>query len=526
MKYKPTIGLEIHVELKTKTKMFCDSLNDPDEKKPNTNVCPVCMGHPGTLPVINKEAVKKVLMVGKALNGKLAKHSQFDRKNYFYPDIPKGYQISQYKYPLVEGGWLEIRSTKHDLPDGKAGIRNNIEIQNSNSKTKKIEITRIHLEEDTGGSQHLGGHSLVDYNRAGIPLMELVTEPCIESGEDARKFAEELRLVLRYLGVSDADMEKGQMRIEANISIAKINILKEGATKPDVEEDRKPQIDLELLGTKVEIKNLNSFRAVERAINYEIKRQEEVLEKKEKVIQETRGWDENKGETFSQRVKEDSHDYRYFPEPDLPSLLITDDWLLNTQLPELPQQKRDRLKREYEIKSEAIEIFINDREFADYFEQVASEIADQSKGKSGSSKEFLQLAVNYLTSDLQSLIKEKNVEFKDIKITPENFAELVLMAGNKEITSRVAKDVLRIMSEKGEDPSQIVEREGLKQNNDESSIHDVVDKIIKDNPSEIEKYKKGKESVMQFLVGQGMKETKGSVNPAILTKVLKEKLKK
>jgi aspartyl-tRNA(Asn)/glutamyl-tRNA(Gln) amidotransferase subunit B len=278
MKYTPVIGLEIHVELGTKSKMFCSCKNDAEEKNPNTNVCPVCMGHPGTLPVINEEAVKRVIKTGLALSSKISETSKFDRKNYFYPDLPKGYQISQYDQPLCQGGYLELMG-------------------------RKIKITRVHLEEDTGRLIHPVGadHSLVDYNRVGVPLMELVTEPDITSAEEAWKFAQELQLLLRYLGVSTADMEKGQMRVEANISLGI------GGK----------------LGTKVEIKNLNSFRAVERGIDYEIKRQAEVLDSGEKVIQETRGWNDNAGETVSQRIKEEAHDYRYFPEPDLPSLLIS-----------------------------------------------------------------------------------------------------------------------------------------------------------------------------------------------------------
>ena len=334
MKYKPTIGLEIHVELKTKTKMFCASRNDPDEKRPNVNICPICMGHPGTLPVINQEAVRYTLMCGKAINGKLAEHSQFDRKNYFYPDLPKGYQISQYKFPLVEGGELN-----------------------------GVNITRIHLEEDTGRLIHAKDEtsSLVDFNRAGVPLMELVTEPDISSGEQARKFAEELQLILRYLDISDADMEKGQMRVEVNISLA---------VKP-------PSGGLTAkLGTKVEIKNLNSFRSVERSVNYEIERQTALLETGEKIVHETRGWDEDKQKTFSQREKEMAHDYRYFSEPDLPPLKISE-LNFDLTLPELPSEKRKRFKEKYGLKEEQIEIFIRDFTMGRFFESVANNLEKQ-----------------------------------------------------------------------------------------------------------------------------------------------------
>ena len=301
MEYEPTIGLEIHAELKTKTKMFCDSLNDPDEKHPNLNVCEICMAFPGTLPVINEEAVKKVILTGLALNCRIAKQTNFDRKNYFYPDLPKGYQISQYKDPLCAEGLLEITE-------------------------KKVRITRIHLEEDTGRLQHdaKGDHSLVNYNRAGVPLMEMVTEPDLTTGEEVGKFAEKFRLLLRYLGVSDADMEKGQMRVEVNISVKK-----KGAKE---------------YGTKVEIKNINSINAAARAVDYETKRQTEVLERSEKVVQETRGWDDVKQITFSQRLKETAHDYRYFPEPDLPGLNLTEEYIesIKSLMPELPEQRRKR----------------------------------------------------------------------------------------------------------------------------------------------------------------------------------------
>jgi len=465
MDYKPTIGLEIHVELKTKTKMFCNCLNDPEEKHPNINVCPICMAHPGTLPVINKQAIKSVLAVGKALGGKIAEYSQFDRKNYFYPDLPKGYQISQYKYPLIEGG--ELNSVK---------------------------ITRIHLEEDTGRLIHEKNKSFVDFNRAGVPLMELVTEPVIGSGKEAKNFCEEFQLILRYLDVSNANMEKGEMRCEVNISLSQISNLKS-----------------QILGTKVEIKNLNSFKAVEKSIDFEIKRQTEILKKGGKIIQETRGWDENKELTFSQREKEESHDYRYFPEPDLPVLKISNLKYQISNLPELPNKKRARFKEQYGLKDEQIEILISDKQAADYFEEVISELEN---------KKYTQLAVNYLLTDLQSLMKEKMLSFGEILITPENFAELIQLIGENQITSRTGKDVLRIMIEKGKDPSLIIEEGGLGQINDESAINNIVKQIIEENPLVIEDYKKGKETALQFLVGQGMKKTKGSINPEILKKSL------
>src|SRR3989344_3359277 len=315
MSYQPAIGLEIHVELKTKSKMFCSCLNDPDEKQPNVNICPVCTAQPGTLPVINEEALRKVIKTGLALNCQISKHSQFDRKNYFYPDLPKGYQISQLYRPLCKNGYLEIGG-------------------------KKVRIREIHLEEDTGKLIHPEGadYSLVDFNRAGIPLMELVTEPDLASAQEARAFAQELHLIMHYLDVSDADMEKGQMRVEVNISLS-------SGSK---------------LGTKVEIKNLNSFRSVERGVNFEIERQEKLLRAGKKVIQETRGWHDVKEITFSQRAKEEAHDYRYFPEPDLPPLhlakILVDG--IRAEMPELPQKRRARLRREYGIEENNVEILI------------------------------------------------------------------------------------------------------------------------------------------------------------------------
>ncbi|HAQ05281.1 TPA: Asp-tRNA(Asn)/Glu-tRNA(Gln) amidotransferase subunit GatB [Candidatus Azambacteria bacterium] len=512
MKYEPTIGLEIHVELKTKTKMFCASLNDPDEKRPNVNVCPVCMGHPGTLPVINQEAVRYVLMCGKALNGKLADYSQFDRKNYFYPDLPKGYQISQYKFPLVEGGELEVK------------------IKNQKSK---IKITRIHLEEDTGRLIHAkdGTSSLVDFNRAGVPLMELVTEPCINSGEQAKKFAEELQLVLRYLEISDADMEKGQMRVEVNISLAEKdsdetnqNFSRFTLPRSAVGSDASQNFDLSRLnaiaklGTKVEIKNLNSFRSVDRAVEYEIKRQTAVLEAGEKVIHETRGWDEDKQKTFSQREKEMAHDYRYFPEPDLPPLKISE-LNFDLSLPELPEEKRKRFKEKYRLKDEAVEVFVRDISLGKFFEAVCKHLA--VKPPSGG---LTATAANYITSDLSGLMINGGISVDNLKINPEMFAKLVAMADKGEISSRAAKDVLKIIFEDGGDPEKIVKEKGLAQTSDDSFIKNIVEEVVKNNPAVVEEYKNGKENALQFLVGQGMKLSKGKTNPGVLQKLLKERL--
>ncbi|MFZ2038551.1 MAG: Asp-tRNA(Asn)/Glu-tRNA(Gln) amidotransferase subunit GatB [Minisyncoccia bacterium] len=468
--YKTTIGLEIHAELKTKTKMFCDCINNPDEEKPNVNICPICMGHPGTLPVLNKAAIKNVLKIGLAVGGKIADFTEWDRKNYFYPDIPKGYQISQYKYPLVTGGQIN-----------------------------SVDLTRIHLEEDTASSSHDAGEfSLVDFNRAGVPLMELVTEPVIHSAEEASAFAKELQLILRYLGIAEANMEKGEMRVEANISVS---------TDPKV------------FGTKVEVKNLNSFKAVEKAIAFEAKRHIDVLEDGGKIVQETRGWDETKQVTFSQRLKESSHDYRYFPDPDIPKLKISElpefsVSELQKEIPELPKLKRERYANAFGLKGEDIEIYVNDRELGNYFEEVEKIL--------GADKNLVKIASNYIVSDLVSL--SRNPNFK--RPLAKSFANLIKMIAGGDLSSRGAKDTLAIMVVSDGEPDMIAKDKGLIQKSDSEDILPVVQKIIVDNPKAIEDYKAGKESIVMFLVGQGMKAMKGAGNPEVLKKIILEELKK
>lgn len=483
IKYYPTIGLEIHAELRTNTKMFCNSKNDPDEKRPNVNICPVCMAHPGTLPVINKEAVKHVLKVGYAIGGKIADFTEFDRKNYFYPDIPKGYQISQYKYPLVSGGTIN-----------------------------SIEVTRIHLEEDTAKSYHRenDSNSYIDFNRAGVPLMELVTEPVIHSAKEAGDFARELQTLLRYLGASEANMEKGEMRVEANISVS-----------PDPKK----------FGTKVEVKNLNSFKAVEKAIEFELARHTKLLEesKGEEIIQETRGWDEFKQVTFSQRKKESSHDYRYFPDPDLPKLWISkvkEFENLKDTLPELPKTKRERFLTEYGLRNEAVELFINETALADFFEKTVAGVKD--------AKELVVLAANYITSDIVALIKKVGLENtdelneiseKNIRVSPESYLALMEMIVKGELSSRGAKDTLAKMYELGGgDAKKIAEELGAIQKSDAGELKKIVAEVLAENPKMVEDYKAGKVAVLQFLMGQAMKKSKGSGNPKVLTDILKELL--
>ncbi len=461
--YYPTIGLEVHAELKTNTKMFCRCKNDPDEEKPNSNVCPVCMGHPGTLPTINKEAVKHVLRMGVAVGGTIADFTEFDRKNYFYPDIPKGYQISQYKYPLISGGELS-----------------------------GVALTRIHLEEDTATSKHdEGDYSLVDFNRSSVPLMELVTEPVIHDAETAGKFAKELQLLLRYLWAGDANMEKGEMRVEANISISE---------------------DPKVFGTKVEVKNLNSFKAVEKAIAYEIERHRLLLENGEKISQETRGWDENTGKTFSQRKKEDSHDYRYFPDPDLPKLKLreVEEFLpeqIKATLPELPREKRQRYMKDFSIKQDDVELLVLNPHLASFFEKAVVKKTDA------------QLIVNYLLSDVVAIQKTKgDVSFG--LLLPEHIRDIAEMIGENILSSRGAKDLIALLYSGGGVAKAVAEAKGLIQKNDPEALKAVLAEIINLNPKVVEEYKAGKVASIQFLVGQGMKATKGSANPKMLQDIL------
>ena len=512
MKYEPVIGLEIHAELKTRTKMFCYSKNDPDEKHPNMNICPICMGHPGTLPYINKEAVKKVIQVGLALHGEIPEYSQFDRKNYFYPDLPKGYQISQYEHPLVKGGYL-------DLP--KSG--------------RRIAVRRVHLEEDTGRLIHdqKTGASLVDFNRAGVPLMELVTEPDLSSSEEVREFGEELQKILQYLGASDANMEKGQMRVEVNISLIHTNtpritqIPEDGKINEYIRDISDRFVHIRDMGTKVEIKNINSFRYAADATDYEIKRQTELLDQGEKIAQETRGCNENKKETFSQRSKEEAHDYRYFPEPDLPPLTISREWVetLRSELPELPQEKRVRLVCEDGGSEEAAMIFSSDKALADYFEKAATELKEHDEETPEKPRrDVYKTLASVMTGDFLRLLREASASVSDIRITPENFAELVHYITEDKISNTAAKQALDEMFRSGEDPSDIIQRLGLWQMSDAGDLEDIARHIVKENPKAVEDYKKGKEASLQFLVGQVMKESRGKANPKMVREIIEKLL--
>lgn len=454
--------------------MFCDSLNNPDERHPNENVCPICLGHPGTLPIINKKAVESVIRVGLAVGGGIAPVTKFDRKNYFYPDLPKGYQISQYDMPIVSGGEL-------------CGVR----------------IRRVHLEEDTGTLSHTEdgfkkGASKVDFNRAGVPLMELVTEPDIRTAEQALVFARELQLLLRYLGVSDANMEKGEMRVEVNISMSADNGM----------------------GTKVEVKNINSFKAVEGAIAQEIERQSKLLEKGGKIVQETRGWDDAKATTVSQRIKENAHEYRYFPEPDLPPFTTAefDIETLKFGLPELPMQKRVRFRAEYGLDAAAVEFLIGEPRLVEYFEEAVSELKAELPEASG------KVIYNYLTSDLRGLMSEAEIGWDDLKIDPEHLARLAALIEGKKITSRQAKDMLGRMFETGLDPEDIMKNEGINVVSGGAELADAARAVLEANPQAVADYKKGKSASLQFLIGKTMALLKGRAEPEALRKFLEELL--
>lgn len=488
MRYNVTIGMEVHAELKTASKMFCACKNGLGlEQEPNIHICPVCTGQPGTLPVPNRQAIEMVQRIGLALNCTISRHSKFDRKNYFYPDIPKGYQISQYDEPFCEHGTILVNG-------------------------KSFRITRIHLEEDTGKSLHPAGadYTLVDFNRAGVALMELVTEADFENGKDTRAFCQKLRQTLRYLEASDADMEKGQMRCEVNLSL-----YPEGADR--------------LSGTKVEVKNLNSFKTVERAIDFEIKRQTEILEEGKQVVQETRGWDEARGETVSQRKKESAHDYRYFPEPDIPPFDFSEEYIagLRRTLPELPDVKAERFVNEYRLPVADVVILTEEKEFSAYFEEVASELADKKASGEMQAEipRAVKLAANYMLTEIRKHLSERGEKTKDIPFTPENYAEFISLIADKKINSSAAQSVLAEMYQGGDnDPSHIVSRLNLAQVSDTGELEGVVDGVLAANAKSVADFQAGKENAFQYLIGQVMKETKGKANPEVVATLLRTKL--
>lgn len=470
-KYEVVIGLEVHAQLKTKSKIFApDSAEFGNEQ--NTQICPITLGMPGVLPVLNKECVNMGILTGLALNCEIPKRCKFDRKQYFYPDLPKGYQISQYDEPICVKGYLDI-------------------------KGKRIGITRAHLEEDAGKLVHAGAdgiagssYSLVDLNRAGVPLLEIVSEPDMRSSEEAKDYMEELRDILRYIGVCDGNLEEGSMRCDANISI-----MPKGSKE---------------FGTRAEIKNVNSFKALQRAIEYEIDRQIDIVEEGGSVVQETRLWDDNFGETKSMRGKEDAHDYRYFPEPDLNPLEISREWVENirAKMPELPAQRRQRYM-DLGLSEYDASIIVEEMELSLFFDKVLSLGADA------------KIAVNFLMGEIAAFLKEEKLTVNQTKLTPENLAELITLITKKTISNNIGKKIITDMMKDGTKASAIVEKQGLSQISDEGAIKEIVEKVLADNQAQVDAYRGGKVQLLGFFVGQVMKATKGRANPKSVNEILK-----
>lgn len=480
MEFEPVIGLEIHAELQTRSKMFCACpVVDSTTAEPNRYVCPVCAGMPGTLPVPNQRAIEWTILTGLALNCEIAEYSLFYRKNYFYPDLPSEYQRSMYDYPLCLNGYLEI-----DTPEG----------------TKRVRIRRVHIEEDTGKLLHVGGATLVDFNRAGVPLMEIVTEPDMHSVEEVKAFAIALRTLLRYLRVNSGDMEKGVIRFEANVSVRP-----KGETR---------------LGTRTEIKNLNSFRALVRAVEYEIRRQIEIVRAGGQVEQETMGWDEARGVTVPQRGKEHAHDYRYFPEPDIPPLAISREWVerIRAMLPELPRARRERFEREYGLTRYEADLLTEDHAVADYFEEAVRH------ARQGDPPLEPRTLATWITGELFRLMNEAGVEIGEVRVPPTALVDLIRMVQRGEINLNTGKMVLREAFETGEAPRRIVEARGLTQIRDVEALRAIVLRVIEENPREVESYLRGKEGVLKWFVGQVMRATRGQADPQRVNELVREAL--
>ena len=484
VEFETVIGLEVHVQLLTRSKMFCRCSADYADAPPNTHVCPVCLGMPGVLPAINQQAVEYTIMTALALNCTIAEHTKFDRKNYPYPDLVKGYQISQYDMPFSKNGWLEIEV------DGKR---------------KKIGITRVHLEEDVGKLLHRNDgepYSLIDFNRSGVPLMEIVSEPDICSPEEARQYLMSLHSILRYIGVSTANMEEGSFRCDANISIKPV-----GSHK---------------LMAKTEVKNMNSFKAVFQALEYEEKRQRELAAQGKKLIQETRGWVEEKGKTVSQRSKEYAHDYRYFPEPDLPPMMISREWVeqIKAKLPELPEARRERLVKEYELSLYDANLLTGSKAMADYFEvclkiEIPPGLPPTKRAK---------MVANWLLGEFSRLLNATNTEIGNSKVSPKQLCQLLDLLNKGEISGPNAKAVFEEMFNTSKDAASIISQKGLSQISDTGAIEEEIKKIIKDNSQAVADYKAGKEQALKFLVGQVMKATRGRANPQLAAELLRKNL--
>jgi len=476
--YEPVIGLEIHGELLTKSKMFCSCSADyGSAPEPNTNICPTCTGLPGAMPVVNKKATELAALVGLALNCSVNKHNTFARKNYYYPDLPKGYQISQYELPICEKGWIEINA------EGENQL--------------KVRVRRVHIEEDTAKLSHEKNYALVDFNRAGVPLLEIVSEPDMRSVEAALDYATKVRAILRYLGVNSGDMEKGVLRFEANISVRPVGS----------DEFR----------TRTEIKNLNSFRALTRASAYEIERQIKLYESGGSVVQETLGWDDVRGVTVSQRGKEEAHDYRYFPEPDLPPLQLSDAWIegIRSGLPELPEAKTARFITDFSLTPSEARFLTSERALADYFESVTAK-----------SKSPAKAVHSWIAGEFMRNINDLSIDIASIPIAANDLAKLIDMTTDKVINNNAGKTVLAEMFKNGGKPEQIVKEKNLAQVSDEGFIQETIDKVLADNPSEVEKYLAGKETVFQWFVGQVARATRGKADPNVTKELLTKALEK
>ncbi|GMR10070.1 MAG: Asp-tRNA(Asn)/Glu-tRNA(Gln) amidotransferase subunit GatB [Anaerolineae bacterium] len=467
--FEPVIGLEVHAELLTQSKMFCScAVVDSTSAEPNSSVCEICTGMPGTLPVINQRAVEYALRVALALNCTIAETSVFARKNYFYPDLPKGFQISQYELPLATAGWIEIEDAS------------------ATPTTKRVRIRRVHLEEDTGKLLHREHHSLVDYNRSGVPLLEIVSEPDLHSVDQARQYSLALRSLLRYLRVNSGDLQKGVMRFEANVSVRPIGS--------------------EELGTRTEIKNLNSFRALSRSIEYEIDRQAASLRSGEPVVQNTVGWDEVRQVTVSQRSKEEAHDYRYFPEPDLPPLHIEAAWVdrVRSALPELPAAKRARFVEKYGLSAYTAGVLTAERPVADYYEAAVESAHETSPVK----------IANWLSSDLFGLLNDADIEIDQSNVTPEALARLVSLVETGRISAASGKIVLGMLFKQGGSPESLVDEQGLAQLEDQASIRPIVDQVLSDNPDQVAEYLAGKAALSEWFLGRVIRATQGKADPA------------
>jgi aspartyl-tRNA(Asn)/glutamyl-tRNA(Gln) amidotransferase subunit B len=481
-KYETVIGLEVHVQLLTRSKMFCSCPVPPSDARPNTYVCPVCLGMPGVLPVINGQAVDFTVMTGLALNCEIPEHSKFDRKNYHYPDLMKGYQISQYDQPLTQNGWLEV------AVDGQ---------------TKRVGITRVHLEEDTARSQHFAdgeGYSLIDVNRSGVALMEIVSEPDIRSPEEARAYLVKLRQILRFLGTSNANLEEGNFRCDANVSL-----------RPFGRQE---------FGAKVEVKNMNSFRAVYHALLFEIERQTRVLDENGRIAQETRGWVDNEAKTVSQRSKEFAHDYRYFPEPDLPPLRIPAEHVadLRRRLPELPDALARRFEEQYELNAYEANLLTESRERADYFEEAVN-----TSGASTGSRRA-KLVANWMVGELARLEHAAGVDIAEVRVRPPQLSALIDLVEANTITAAGAKQVLEQMFTTGQDPAAVVTELNLATISGEDELAVIADKVIAANPKAISDFQGGKPEALQFLVGQFMRETRGRANPGQARELLQSRI--